>query len=98
MTARVRDIDPVCRYALVSHWRKPLRLFDLRALRWVPHFAWERRLYLWTRSAPPRLRARGELIWPDVTAMSVEPFGMRDRGGRRPGFSSPQIPQGITNP
>jgi sugar lactone lactonase YvrE len=70
MTARVRDIDPVCRYALVSHWRKPLRLFDLRALRWVPHFAWERRLYLWTRSAPPRLRARGELIWPDVTAMS----------------------------
>lgn len=72
MTARVRDIDPVCRYALVSHWRKPLRLFDLRALRWVPHIAWERRIYLWARTAPPRLRAGGELIWPELNRISGE--------------------------
>jgi hypothetical protein len=30
LTARVRDVDPLGRLALVSHWRKPLRVFDLR--------------------------------------------------------------------
>ncbi len=70
MTARVRDLDPVCRYALVSHWRKPLRIFDLRALRWLPHIAWERSIYLWGRTASPRLRTRGELIWPELSAVT----------------------------
>lgn len=34
-TARVVEIDPSGRYALVARWRGPLHVFDLRALRWL---------------------------------------------------------------
>ena len=62
LTARVRDIDPLGRLALVSHWRQPLRLFDLRALAWIPNVRWERTLHLIWRKAPPRLTAGGRLV------------------------------------
>jgi hypothetical protein len=65
-SARVRDVDPLGRLALVSHWREPLRLFDLRQLRWVPDIEIERRIYLWSRAAPPRLAADGSLVYADV--------------------------------
>ncbi len=35
MTARVRDVDPNGRFAIVSHALKGPRLFDLRQLRWM---------------------------------------------------------------
>jgi hypothetical protein len=65
LTARVRDVDPLGRVALVSHWRKPLRTFDLRTLSWrsgeLP-----RALYLWTRAFPPRLTSDERLIRAEV--------------------------------
>jgi hypothetical protein len=64
LSARVRDIDPLGKYALVSHWRQRLRLFDLRELRWHPTVAWERSLYFFSRHAPPRLTASGHLLFP----------------------------------
>lgn len=62
LTARVRDIDPSGRYALVSHWRAPLRLFDLRRLRWVDGVAFPRELYNWARLYPPRLTSDGRMV------------------------------------
>lgn len=81
LSARVRDIDPLGKYALVSHWRQPLRVFDLRALAWVPNIEWERRLYLMWRKAPPRLTASGWLIYPE--GISNPDTGFLFRGMRR---------------
>ncbi len=63
LSARVRDIDPLGKYALVSHWRQRLRLFDLRELTWHPRVAWERSLYYFARHAPPRLTGSGQLLF-----------------------------------
>ena len=62
-TARLRDVDPLGRLGFVTHWRRPPRLFDLRQLRWIdgPHLG--RGVYLWNRKHPPRLTAKGRLIY-----------------------------------
>src|SRR5688572_11940916 len=52
LTARVRDVDPLGRIALVSHWRRPLRLFDLRRLCWID-LDLPRRYHLMARQFPP---------------------------------------------
>jgi hypothetical protein len=65
LTARVRDVDPLGRFALVSHWRQPLRLFDLRQLRWVEDITFSRKLWLTARSYPPRLTSNGRLVYPE---------------------------------
>jgi hypothetical protein len=70
LTARVRDVDPLGRFALVSHWRKPLRIFDLRALRWVEGVQFPSRLFLWTRPYAPRLTADQHLIHADISIAS----------------------------
>lgn len=62
LTARVRDIDPSGRLALVSHWRQPLRVFDLRQLRWVPDVSLPRHLFAWSRGNPPRLTSKGTVV------------------------------------
>ncbi|HEX5063524.1 MAG TPA: hypothetical protein VFV99_29305 [Kofleriaceae bacterium] len=62
LTARVRDVDPSGRLALVSHWRQPLRVFDLRQLRWVRDIRLPRGAYLWNRTRPPRLTSDGRFI------------------------------------
>jgi hypothetical protein len=71
LTARVRDIDPLGRLALVSHWRKPLRVFDLRTLVWRPGEL-PRSLYLWTRAFPPRLTADERLVHAEVTSTAED--------------------------
>ncbi len=70
LTARVRDVDPNGRLALVSHWRRPLRLFDLRALRWIGDVRIPRSAYVWNRSYPPRLTSDGRLLYPDWSVRS----------------------------
>ncbi|HEU4612474.1 MAG TPA: hypothetical protein VFS15_10370 [Kofleriaceae bacterium] len=62
LTARLRDVDPTGRLGLVSHWRQPLRLFDLRRLRWIRGIELSRLLWLLARSAPPRLTGDGHLM------------------------------------
>ena len=62
LTARVRDIDPSGRLALVSHWRQPLRAFDLRQLCWVPDVVLPRHLFNWSRANPPRLTSTGMFV------------------------------------
>lgn len=69
LTARVRDIDPLGRLALVSHWRKPLRIFDLRTLTWRPGEL-SRVLYLLTRPYPPRLTSDERLVHAEVIAVT----------------------------
>ena len=64
LTARVRDVDPLGRVALVSHWRRPLRLFDLRRLRWL-ELELPRRYWLFARAHPPRLSSAGLLYYPE---------------------------------
>ena len=65
LTARVRDVDPNGRLALVSHWRRPLRLFDLRALRWIADLELPRRYWFTSRAFPPRLTSDGRLFFAD---------------------------------
>jgi len=82
LTARVRDVDPSGRLALVSHWRQPLRIFDLRQLRWVRDIKLARGAYLWNRTRPPRLTSDGRFIYgvwrPSVDAGNQFVFaGMR---------------------
>lgn len=60
-SARVRDIDPLAHIALVSHWRKPLRLFDLRALTWLPQTL-SRLIYLTSRAVQPRLSSDRTIV------------------------------------
>jgi hypothetical protein len=70
LTARIRDVDPLGRFALVSHWRRPLRLLDLRALRWVPGVEFARLLYLWARPYAPRLTSDQHLIHADISLVT----------------------------
>ncbi len=62
LTARVRDIDPGGRFALVSHWRQPLRVFDLRQLRWLPDIMIPPHVFTWSRDNPPRLTTAGTVV------------------------------------
>ena len=82
LTARVRDVDPLGRLALVSHWRRPLRLFDLRRLRWsdveLPRSYW-----LFARQFPPRLTSDGRLFYPE--------FSVAGTGDRSPAFSAVRV-------
>lgn len=68
LTARLRDVDPTGRLGLVSHWRQPLRLFDLRRLRWIRGIELSRMLWLLARSTPPRLTGDGRLMHGEWTA------------------------------
>lgn len=70
LTARVRDVDPLGRLALISHWRQPLRVLDLRQLRWKRDVALPRKLYLTARPYPPRLTSDGCLIHSDIHIMA----------------------------
>jgi hypothetical protein len=65
LTARVRDVDPRGHLALVSHWRRPLRLFDLRRLRWID-LELPRRYWIFSRQFPPRLSGDGRLFYAEV--------------------------------
>jgi hypothetical protein len=68
LTARVRDVDPFGRFALVSHWRKPLRIFDLRQLRWIDDIHIPRSAWLLNRRNPPRLDSQARLTYADWDA------------------------------
>ena len=69
LTARVIDIDPLGTLALVAHWRQPLRVFDLRALAWVPDIALPRELYVRSRFTPPRLTASRAIVHHKVAGL-----------------------------
>lgn len=71
LTARVRDVDPNGRIALVSHWRRPLRLFDLRRLRWID-IALPRQYWVLSRPFPPRLSAAHRLYHADIDLVRSE--------------------------
>lgn len=81
LTARLRDVDPTGRLGLVSHWRQPLRLFDLRRLSWIKDLRLPRRHWLLARRYPPRLTADGKVIhaeWSYSTSETAPAFaGMR---------------------
>jgi hypothetical protein len=69
-TARVKDVDPRGRFAIVSHWVKAPRLFDLRHLTWAGDLPLSRNLFALMRDYPPRLTAAGllahaEIRWAD---------------------------------
>lgn len=64
MTARVRDIDPLGRLAVVTHWRRPARIFDLRQLRWADMPPLSRMLWLARRTVLPRLTPDERLMYP----------------------------------
>lgn len=66
LTARVRDVDPLGRFALISHWRQPLRLFDLRRLCWISDVQLSRWMLLAARAFPPRLTSDGHVIYAGV--------------------------------
>jgi hypothetical protein len=70
LSARLRDVDPSGRLGLVSHWREPLRLFDLRRLRWIHGLRLPRGAYVWNRRYPPRLTSDGRVIYAAWTAGS----------------------------
>lgn len=70
LTARLRDVDPTGRFGLVSHWRQPMRLFDLRQLRWIADVRVPRAAYLFNRRYPPRLTGDGRVIYPSWSAGS----------------------------
>jgi hypothetical protein len=70
LSARLRDVDPSGRLGLVSHWREPLRLFDIRRLRWIHGLRLPRGAYVWNRRYPPRLTSDGRAIYPAWTAGS----------------------------
>lgn len=73
-SARVRDVDPTGKLALVSHWRQPLRLFDLRQLEWVEGIEIARRVYLWGREAPPRIASDGTLVYSEIDRLGGDFF------------------------
>ncbi|HEY5925238.1 MAG TPA: hypothetical protein VIV11_26325 [Kofleriaceae bacterium] len=69
LSARLRDVDPLGRLGLVSHWRRPPRLFDLRRLRWIN--AGTHGVIRSNRAHPARLTGDGRVIygvwkWDDV--------------------------------
>ena len=66
-TARLRDVDPSGRLGLVSRWRGPLRMLDLRRLRWVPSEV-TRKAWLFRGRCAPRLTSSGRVLyaWFDV--------------------------------
>ena len=65
-TARVREVDPFGRVAVVTHWRKPVRLLNLRHLFWADDAAAPRRLFLMNRRVPPRMTSLRILVYPDL--------------------------------
>ena len=73
MTARLIEVDPAGRFGLVSRWRGPLRLVDLRGLRWVPEVPLPS-LHLGWREIRPRLTRDGRLIAPLVQLTSDAPL------------------------
>jgi hypothetical protein len=70
LSARLRDVDPSGRLGLVSHWREPLRLFDLRRLRWIQGLRLPRGAYVWNRRFPPRLTSDAHVIYASWSAGS----------------------------
>jgi len=85
-SARLRDVDPSGHLGLVSHWIAPLRLFDMRRLRWVDAVELPRSVWLTNRPHPPRLTSDGYLLYADfaqVTSDSAATFiGIRRRNLR----------------
>jgi hypothetical protein len=61
-TARLLDVDPLGRYGLVARWHGPLKVVDLRALKWVaaPSLPGSG-----TRDLRPRLTVDGRLVYPE---------------------------------
>jgi len=60
LSARVRDIDPGGGLAIVSHWLRHLRLFDLRRLRWISGAP--------VRASSGRLTGDGRVIFAEWTS------------------------------
>jgi hypothetical protein len=65
-TARVRDVDPNGRFAIVSHWVKGPRLFDLRHLKWAGDLPISRAAFAYMRDYPPRLTSTGMVAYAEV--------------------------------
>ncbi len=65
MSGRLIDLDPSGRYGLANFWRGPLRLLDLRALRWIPDADMPKVSDRW-RDVGPRMTAGGRLVSPQV--------------------------------
>jgi hypothetical protein len=65
-TARVSEVDPHGRVAVVTHWRKPVRLLNLRHVFWADDAEAPRRLFLMNRRVPPRMTSLRCLVYPDV--------------------------------
>src|SRR6185369_1131173 len=63
---------------------QPLRVFDLRRLRWIDGVRLPRQLWLMNRHHPPRLLGDGRLMHVDYTYWSSDPTplfaGIRRRG------------------
>lgn len=61
-TARLRDVDPSGRIGLVTRWAGPMRLFDVRRLRWVTAEL-PRQRSIKDDQILERLTPTGELYW-----------------------------------
>jgi hypothetical protein len=64
-TARVKDVDPNGRFAIVSHWVKAPRLFDLRQLRWN-ELPMSRSEIALMHNFPPRVTSTGLLAHANI--------------------------------
>lgn len=63
LSGRLIDLDPSGRYGLANFWRGPLRLVDLRALRWIPEPDMPKTYPRW-REVGPRMTSDGRLVTP----------------------------------
>lgn len=66
MSARVKDVDPNGRFAIVSHALKAPRLFDLRHLTWVGELPISRTAFAYMHGYPPRLTSAGMVAHAEV--------------------------------
>jgi hypothetical protein len=67
MTARVREVDPLGQVAVVTHWRKPVRLLSLRHLFYLDDVHIPRILFVLNRRLPPRMTMLRDLVYPVFT-------------------------------
>lgn len=66
MSARVREVDPNGRFAIVSHALKLPRLYDLRHLTWIGELPISRTAYAYMQGYPPRLTTTGMIAHAEV--------------------------------
>jgi hypothetical protein len=66
MSARIKDVDPNGRFAIVSHALKAPRVFDLRHLTWVGELPISRTAFAYMHGYPPRLTSTGMVVHAEV--------------------------------